>query len=206
LEITIALEKARVLSAFFRAYFQFSKKSIFYGGPPLETPLTQQAPTNALPSGHAFTIRSALPGDIPRLSEYEREISVISFGDEAVTDLEHHAKRLRKSMEQDGGGMWVLAENDNLLRGWLWMDTRVNSLTQETYVNFRSFYIEEPARGANHAERLLRHGMEWCRQKNARHIVGKVHANNAAMRALYRKAGFTATHITMEYREDQPND
>ena len=29
-------------------------------------------------------------------------------------------------------------------------------------------------------------------------LTGKVHAGNLGMRALYRKFGFTATHLTME--------
>jgi RimJ/RimL family protein N-acetyltransferase len=32
------------------------------------------------------------------------------------------------------------------------------------------------------------------------HLTGKVHASNLGMRALYRKFGFEATHITMEKR------
>jgi RimJ/RimL family protein N-acetyltransferase len=31
-------------------------------------------------------------------------------------------------------------------------------------------------------------------------LTGKVHAGNLGMRALYRKFGFTATHLTMERR------
>jgi RimJ/RimL family protein N-acetyltransferase len=31
-------------------------------------------------------------------------------------------------------------------------------------------------------------------------LTGKVHARNLGMRALYRKFGFEATHITMEKR------
>jgi len=33
------------------------------------------------------------------------------------------------------------------------------------------------------------------------HLTGKVHASNLGMRALYRKFGFEATHITMEWRQ-----
>ncbi|MDR1664905.1 MAG: GNAT family N-acetyltransferase [Clostridiales bacterium] len=146
-------------------------------------------------------IRRAVSADIPALAEYEREISVISFGGEAITDLAHHEKRLRKSMEQDSGGMFVL-EKGSAVAGWLWMDMKTNFLTQENYANFRSFYIAENARGGSEAEALLDFGMEWCREKGARRVVGKVHAGNAPMRALYRKAGFEATHITMEWTHD----
>jgi RimJ/RimL family protein N-acetyltransferase len=33
-----------------------------------------------------------------------------------------------------------------------------------------------------------------------RQLTGKVHARNLGMRALYRKFGFEATHVTMEKR------
>jgi RimJ/RimL family protein N-acetyltransferase len=36
------------------------------------------------------------------------------------------------------------------------------------------------------------------------HLTGKVHASNLGMRALYRKFGFEATHITMEHRGAGP--
>jgi len=32
------------------------------------------------------------------------------------------------------------------------------------------------------------------------HLTGKTHARNLGMRALYRKFGFEATHLTMEWR------
>ena len=32
------------------------------------------------------------------------------------------------------------------------------------------------------------------------HLTGKTHASNLGMRALYRKFGFEATHLTMEWR------
>ena len=35
-------------------------------------------------------------------------------------------------------------------------------------------------------------------------LTGKVHAGNLGMRALYRKFGFTATHLTMERRPPEP--
>ena len=142
-------------------------------------------------------IRAAAPGDITVLAKFESEISLISFGDEAVTDLEHHEKRLRKSMSQHPEGMFVL-ESENEVIGWLWMDMKTNFITGEAYANFRSFYIAEDFRGGGGAELLLSHGLNWCGQKNARRVVGKVHTGNLPMRVLYRKYGFEATHVTME--------
>lgn len=101
-------------------------------------------------------------------------------------------------MTQNAEGMFV-CEGNGALCGWLWMDTKTNFVTQECYVNFRSFYITEDARGSAEAEALLAHGLDYCRQVKARSVVGKVHAGNVSMRALYKKMGFEATHITMEY-------
>jgi hypothetical protein len=36
------------------------------------------------------------------------------------------------------------------------------------------------------------------------HLTGKVHASNLGMRALYRKFGFEAAHLTMERRRAGP--
>jgi RimJ/RimL family protein N-acetyltransferase len=36
------------------------------------------------------------------------------------------------------------------------------------------------------------------------HLTGKTHASNLGMRALYRKFGFEATHLTMEWRPGGP--
>ena len=36
------------------------------------------------------------------------------------------------------------------------------------------------------------------------HLTGKTHARNLGMRALYRKFGFEATHLTMEWRPGSP--
>ena len=143
-------------------------------------------------------IRNAVFDDIPVLAEFEREISAISFGDEAVTDINHHITRLKKSMEKTAGGMFVL-ENGVTINGWLWMDIKTNFLTEEKYVNFRSFYLTENIRGTAEGDELLTHGLNWCRENNVRRVVGKVHSRNLPMRALYKKAGFEATHVTMEF-------
>jgi RimJ/RimL family protein N-acetyltransferase len=37
-------------------------------------------------------------------------------------------------------------------------------------------------------------------------LTGKTHARNLGMRALYRKFGFEAAHITMEWRAPAPGD
>jgi len=146
-----------------------------------------------------IVIRQAAEADLYTLAAFEADISRISFGDKAITDRDFHIKKLRNALEKNPGGMFV-AESGNIITGWLWMDIRTNSITGEPYANFRSFYIAEGSRGGADGETLLKYGLEWCRCQNAGMVAGKVHASNLPMRALYKKAGFTATHITMEMR------
>lgn len=144
-------------------------------------------------------IRHIKESDVETLAKFEREISEISFGDEAVTDLDVHMKKIRKSIKMKNDGMFIKEENNNII-GWIWLDTKKNMLTEESYVNFRSFYIVEEFRGSNVPEELLNYGMNYCRLKNAKYIVGRVNVNNLPMRALYKKFNFKSTHITMEYK------
>jgi len=155
-----------------------------------------------------YNIRQAQESDIPALAGFEAEISVISFGGEAVTDPDFHARKIRKSMDKDPAGMFVMTERPReggeaaaeRVIGWLWMDGKENFLTGENYVNFRSFYIAKERENGGAAKLLLERGMEFCRNIGAKSVVGKVHIANLPMRALYKSFGFEATHITMEYK------
>ena len=145
-------------------------------------------------------IRLAQEPDIPVLAAFEREISLISFGGEAIVDEAFHQAKIRKALLKNNKGMFVMTAGDEIA-GWLWMDPRTNSLTGETYIHFRSLYVAEAWRGNAESERLLARGMAFGRETGAKSFVGKVHVQNLAMRALYKNAGFKATHLTMEYDE-----
>lgn len=151
-----------------------------------------------------FEIRQILEQDIPILAEFEKEISIISFGDDAITENGFHEQKIRKSFSKNRNGMFVLLA-DGEIGGWLWMDSKTNYLTQDTYINFRSFYIVENLRGGTAGSNLMKTGMEYCKKINARSIVGKVHTDNIAMRALYKNFGFRPTHLTMEYYATEDN-
>jgi len=144
-------------------------------------------------------VRTANTEDFETVAGYEREISVISFGDQAVIDLDFHIRKLENSFKKERDGMLVL-EDFGEIRGWLWMALKSNSLTGERYVNFKSFYLEEGYRNAECSNRLLGAGMSFCEKSGAKSVTGKVHAKNLAMRVLYKNFGFEPTHITMERR------
>jgi L-amino acid N-acyltransferase YncA len=88
--------------------------------------------------------------------------------------------------------------------GWAWLSGRTNSLTGARYGNFRSLATADvPGRGQV-AELLMQAVLKASDQAGFLHLTGKVHASNLGMRALYRKFGFEATHITMEKRQAAP--
>lgn len=142
-------------------------------------------------------IRKIQENDIGQIAEMEREISIISFQKEAITDIAFHEKRLLKSLQTNSDGMFVVADEENAV-GWLWMDAKENFLTKEIYINFRSFYIDEKIRGTDLVNQLFQKGLEYAQKVNAGKIVGKVHVDNLPMRAIYKNAGFHVTHLSME--------
>jgi len=144
-------------------------------------------------------IRQIESRDLQEIANWEREIAMISFGEEAITELAFHSRKLEKAMQRERSGMMVL-EIDGCIEGWMWMSTRVNSITQDAYMQFRSFYIRESFRGMPSVDALFEAGMQLAKNEGIRSIVGHVHVHNLPMRALYKKYGFAPTHLTMEFR------
>lgn len=152
-----------------------------------------------------MTIRWINVNDVQEIAGWEREIAILSFGEEAVTDIAFHVRKLEKAMPRERSGMFVW-EMDECLAGWMWMSSRVNSVTQEAYMQFRSFYVREAYRGTSGVDGLFETGIQWAANEGCRHIVGHVHVHNLPMRALYKKYGFAPTHLTMEYRADRQEE
>lgn len=144
-------------------------------------------------------IRPIKESDILTIAEFEKEICIISFGDTAVTDLDVHQKKLLKSYKKNPEGMFVLTVGEKI-SGWLWMDEKINFLTNEKYINFRSFYIEKEFQGTELTGELMKFAMDFCKSVQANMVVGKVFIDNISMRALYKEFGFKPTHLSMEYK------
>jgi RimJ/RimL family protein N-acetyltransferase len=84
--------------------------------------------------------------------------------------------------------------------GWAWLSGRTNSLTGARYGNFRSLATADIAGRGTVAELLMAAVVRAAGEAGYTHLTGKTHARNLGMRALYRKFGFEATHLTMEWR------
>ena len=156
-------------------------------------------------SDDAYLIRAAREADVEALVAYETEIAIISFGDEAVTDPGLHRKRVTGALGKAGEVTLVAVARDapDEPLGWAWLSARTNSLTGDRYGNFRSLAVSDVPDRSLIGELLLAAVLAAADEARMTQLTGKVHAGNVGMRALYRKFGFTATHLTMERRRDQ---
>ena len=155
-----------------------------------------------------FQIRPATEDDLDVIAGFEIDIARASFGDEAVEDAALHRKRVAAALGRPGEVTLVAVADGAgpgaVPVGWAWLSGRTNSLTGARYGNFRSLATADvPGRGQV-AELLMQAVLEASDQAGFVHLTGKVHASNLGMRALYRKFGFEAAHLTMERRQAGP--
>ena len=139
-----------------------------------------------------YNMREIKEEDFEAVAKFEIEISEISFGEKAITDLEFHCKKLAKA--KDRRGMIVIEDTESgKIVGGVWMEKKQNSLTGVVYANFKPIDADECI-----VDDLFEKSIEYARECKAAYIVGKVHAGNVPMRSLYKKHCFEPTHVTME--------
>ena len=152
--------------------------------------------TSGLPR---YLVREATADDLDAIANFEVEIAQVSFGDEAVTDAGLHRRRVGGALGKPGEITLVAAAEAEPV-GWAWLSGRTNSLTGARYGNFRSLAVADVPGRSLIGELLLAAVLRAADEAGLRQLTGKVHARNLGMRALYRKFGFEATHVTMEKR------
>jgi L-amino acid N-acyltransferase YncA len=152
------------------------------------------------PTRPGSLIREARAEDLDAIAGFEVEIARVSFGDEAITDAGLHRRRVAGALGKPGEIMLVAVAETAPGRpvGWAWLSGRTNSLTGARYGNFRSLAVADVPGRSEIGELLLAAILRAADEAGMRQLTGKVHAANLGMRALYRKFGFEATHITME--------
>jgi L-amino acid N-acyltransferase YncA len=154
-----------------------------------------------------YLVRPATEADLEALVGYEIEIAVVSFAAEAITDPALHRKRVGRALGQPGEVTLVAAARaaPEVPVGWAWLSARTNSLTGEQYGNFRSLAVSDGPDRSLIGELLMAAVLAAADEAGMTQLTGKVHAGNLGMRALYRKFGFTATHLTMERKTAGPH-
>lgn len=155
-----------------------------------------------------YVIRAAREEDLDAIAGFEAEIARVSFGDEAIEDLALHRRRVAAALGKPGevtlvavptGAPAGLGKTGGLV-GWAWLSGRTNSLTGARYGNFRSLAAAAGPDRSEIAELLMGAVLRAATEAGYQLLTGKVHARNISMRALYRKFGFEAAHLTMEWR------
>jgi L-amino acid N-acyltransferase YncA len=154
-----------------------------------------------------YLIRPAVEADLDAIVSFEIEIARVSFAEEAITDPALHRKRVSSALGKPGEVTLVAVAADDSAQplGWAWLSERTNSLTGARYGNFRSLAVADVADRSLIGELLLAAVLDAAAAAGLDSLTGKVHAGNLGMRALYRKFGFTAAHLTMERRDLSPH-
>jgi L-amino acid N-acyltransferase YncA len=154
-----------------------------------------------------YFVRPATDRDVDAIVGYEIDIAVVSFADEAITDPALHRRRVTGALGKPGEIMLVAVAEQapDVPAGWAWLSARTNSLTGDRYGNFRSLATSDIPDRSEIGELLMAAVVAAAESAGLTQLTGKVHARNVGMRALYRKFGFEATHLTMERkaRQDQ---
>ena len=173
-----------------------------------------------------FLIRPARESDLDVIAGFEIDIARVSFGAEAIEDPALHRKRVAAALGKPGEVTLVAValvaeapvaespvaeapaadtyQHAGVPVGWAWLSGRTNSLTGARYGNFRSLATADIPGRAEAAELLMAAVLRAADEAGYTHLTGKTHARNLGMRALYRKFGFEATHLTMEWRPGAP--
>jgi L-amino acid N-acyltransferase YncA len=154
------------------------------------------------PAAPGYEIRAAREDDLDAIAGFEIDIARVSFAEEAVTDPALHRRRVTGSLGKPGEITLVAvpAGDPAEVVGWAWLSPRTNSLTGAKYGNFRSLAVADIPARSEIGELLLAAVLTAAEQGGLVQLTGKVHAGNLGMRALYRKFGFEAAHLTMEKR------
>jgi L-amino acid N-acyltransferase YncA len=148
----------------------------------------------------SYLVRAPTESDVDALVGYEIDIAIVSFAEEAITDPSLHRRRVTGALGKPGEIMLVaVAEQAPAVPvGWAWLSARTNSLTGDRYGNFRSLATSDIPDRSEIGELLMAAVIAAAENAGLTQLTGKVHARNVGMRTLYRKFGFTATHLTME--------
>jgi GNAT superfamily N-acetyltransferase len=135
--------------------------------------------------------------DVPVIAQFEREIAEISFPEDPVTDLAFYDRKLRQAAT-DPKSEPMVGEAGGRIVAWAWIGVRENFITHERYGELRSFYVAEDFRGTGYALKLMRACLDYCATHGLARLMGRTHAANESMQAVYQTYGFEAKHVTYE--------
>jgi GNAT superfamily N-acetyltransferase len=148
------------------------------------------------PAGQVV-LRRLRAEDVPTIARFECEIAEISFPEDPVTDLAFYERKLNQAVG-DPKSEPMVGETGGRIVAWAWIGTRENFITHERYGELRSFYVAEDFRGTGYALKLMRACLDYCATHGLARLMGRTHAANESMQAVYQTYGFEAKHVTYE--------
>ncbi len=144
--------------------------------------------------------RLAMP-DVSAVALFEREIALLSFPDDPVTDLEFYTGKIRQATKDPKSWPFV-AEHEGRVVAWSWIGRRENFITRKLYADLRSVYVVPDYRRRGVGSLMLRFAIDHCRNNDCLLMVGRTAASNAAMQKALERAGFAPRHVVFECRID----
>jgi GNAT superfamily N-acetyltransferase len=153
------------------------------------------------PAGQVV-LRRLRAEDVPTIARFECETAEISFPEDPVTDLAFYERKLTQAVS-DPKSEPMVGETGGRIVAWAWIGTRENFITHERYGELRSFYVAEDFRGTGYALKLMRACLDYCATQGLARLMGRTHAANESMQAVYQTYGFEAKHVTYERKIEQ---
>ena len=163
--------------------------------------MTEVGPGESGPDTMQCTSRPATEDDLGVLAIFERELARAAFPEDPILDLEYHEEKLRRALRQEPEGMIVQTVHGEIV-AWLWLSTKKTLATGEKYGVVRSLYVRERYRRHGLALGLAEYTLRYFRARGVGKIVAKLHAENQAALQVFRRAGFTPLHLTLQRRLD----
>jgi predicted methyltransferase/RimJ/RimL family protein N-acetyltransferase len=148
-----------------------------------------------------YVVRPAGEADLDAIADFEVTIARNAFREDAVDNPERHRVRIARAMAKSRSGMYVACrptEDGEQVVGWLWIALNQNSLTGAWFANFRSLATSPIEQQSEVAELLVATGLRYVANHDVQEVVGRTFIGNLAMRVLYRRFGFSPTHLKME--------
>jgi ribosomal protein S18 acetylase RimI-like enzyme len=150
-----------------------------------------------MPQARPYRLRPLEERDLETVAAFEREIALISFPDDPITDLGFYVKKLRQ-VPDNANAAGIVAEDDTGLVGWVHASRRQNFITKEAYADLHSIYVSPSQRGTGLVSALLAEVFEFCRSRRLDRIVVRSRAGNEPMKAVMARFGFAPTQIYYE--------
>ena len=140
---------------------------------------------------------------LKQVVEFQAESFTVNFPGFSADDKfrREHARKLRRATKDRNEGLYVIGDDDNRARGFLWVQVETNRAGEHVgYI--RSLYVSPDIRRDGWGTKLVGRAESWCRQRGIRSLELMVSACNPIAVCFYEEAGFQTIRYRMQQRLD----